>query len=103
MFVWKHFVDHAMLDIDTARIRAGQVSDQLFEWRRIAEWIFLQQCDEFLRPGLESARSKFLRVFHCVSRVYDLPLHQFGDFALFFRGSAIPFLIDSRIPGMERR
>ena len=35
--------------------------------------------------------------------VDNRPLHQVSNFALVFKGSALPFLMDSRMPGTDKR
>ena len=99
MFPLENFVNKAMLDVDTSRICALEISNQLLKWGRILKRVDCQNVQEFLCLGLEASRRQLLRILERRLSEDNFPHHQLSFLALFESGSAIPFLIDSRIPG----
>ena len=93
------FVNQSMLDIDAARVGASKVADQLLKGRRVLQWVDGKNRKQFLRLGLEAAGRNFLCIFECLLGKNDVPTHHFSAFALSAKGSAIPALMDSRMPG----
>ena len=67
------------------------------------KWIGGENRKHFLRFGFEPAGGKLLGIFERMLCKNDLPTHHFSAFALFAKGSAIPALMDSRIPGTASR
>ena len=88
-----------MLDIDAARVGASKVTDQLLVGWWVLQWVDGKYSKQFLRPGLEAAGCKLLGIFECLLGKNDIPTHHSSAFALSANGSAIPALMDSRIPG----
>lgn len=99
----EYFVDETVLDVDSARIGSVEVSYELLVGRRILKWIDSQDFEKLLGPLLQPSRREFLGILQRVLGIDDGPLHQATAFALLTNGSAIPFLMDSRMPGTERR
>ena len=95
----EYLVNQSMLNIDAARISASKVSDQLLKRRRVLQWVDGKNRKQFLRLGFETACGNLLCIFECLLGKNDLPTHHFSAFALLANGSAIPALMDSRIPG----
>lgn len=60
---FEHFVDQAMLKVDSPRVAAMEISDELLVWRRIAERVLLQHFEQPLCGGLQPATCQLLRVF----------------------------------------
>lgn len=88
-----------MLDVDAARVGSRKVSDQLLKGRWVLQWIGCKNRQQFLRLGLEAAGCDLLGIFECLFGKNDIPTHHFSAFALSANGSAIPALMDSRMPG----
>jgi hypothetical protein len=99
----KYFVHDSVLNIYAPGISAGEISDELLVRWRILKWITTQHIQDPLSSGPQTACGKFLGVFECLLGENKLPTHHLSFFALFASGSAIPALMDSRIPGTERR
>ena len=99
----ENLIHHAVLNIDATRVSAREVADQLFVRRRVLKWIAANDGEQFLCPRLEPAGGKFLCIFKCLLGKHDFPAHHFNVFALFASGSALPALMDSRIPGTASR
>lgn len=92
-------IHHTVLNVDPAGVGTSEVSDQLLKGWRILKWVVGKNRQHFLRLGLEPAGGKLLGVFECLLGKHNLPTHHFSAFALFANGSAMPALMDSRIPG----
>src|SRR5436305_1129936 len=99
----EYLVDDAVLDIDAPGIRAVQVTDQLFVRRRIPERVASQDRQEIFRFAPEPRPGNFPGILERVLGKDDLPLHHLTALALRSSGSAMPFLMDSRMPGTDRR
>ena len=99
----EHLIDHAMLDIDPAGVRAGKIADKLLEWRMGFKGIFFEDFQDTLRLFLETGSGKFLRVLLCLRCIHELPAHQTSFSVHFLTGVFIPDRMDSRIPGIESR
>lgn len=67
------------------------------------KWIGGKNRQQLLRPGLQPAGCKLLGIFKCLLGKNGLPTHHFSAFALFDSGSAIPALMDSRMPGTDSK
>ena len=96
-----------MLDIDSSRVGAREIADELLEPRLLLPRIPSENLDEFLGLFAQAAGRKFPGVFLRLLGEDDLPgprlVYQPGRFDVLDRGVRIPFRIDSRIPGIERR
>ncbi len=92
-----------MLNIDAARVCAGKITNQLLEGWWILKWVVGKNCEQFLRLWLKAACSKFLGILHRLLGINNCPTHHLSSFELFARGSAIPVLMDSRMPGTANR
>src|SRR3546814_12038660 len=90
-----------MLDIDSAGISAREITNQLRVRRWVLQRVSLQYSNQCLHFGLEASRSNLFRILERSFCVDDLPSHQSSSLALLSRGSAIPFLMASRMPGTE--
>src|SRR5690554_2336120 len=101
--VLEHLVDQAMLDIDTARIGPGEVTDKLLERGWLAVGVFSQEVQQFLGLRLEAAGSQFPGVFLCLPGEDQPPCHQSSSSSHSSTGVSMPSRIDSRIPGTESR
>ncbi len=99
----QHLVHKPMLDVDSPGISAGQIADQLFVWRRVLERVFFDDGQELLGFGLQATGGEFLRVLSRVLGVNDRPAHQSSSLEQASMGSAMPSLMDSRMPGVESR
>lgn len=99
----ENLVDHAVLDIDSARVRASKITDQLFEGRWILKWVVGKNGEQFLCLWFETTCSKLLCVLQCLLGIDNFPTHHRSVFELFASGSAIPTLMDSRMPGTANR
>lgn len=97
--LWKDLVDNAMLDVDTAGVGAREISNELFVGWWILERVVCQDGQQFLCLLPQAAGDQLLCVLDCMLGEDKLPAHHFKAFALFERGSAIPALMDSRMPG----
>ena len=102
-FVAEYLIHNAVLNVETARISTSQVSDQFLIGQRILQWIGRENRKQFLRFWLETADSKLLGIFERLLGKNNLPTHHSSAFTLFANGSAIPALIDSRMPGTASR
>jgi hypothetical protein len=85
-----------MLNVDAAEIRARQISDEFFIWRRTLKRIFR---DDVKKPLCLSDFPGVLLRLPGVNR----PTHQPGFFSAFLSGLAIPLRMESRIPGIDIR
>lgn len=92
-----------MLDVDASGIGAGEVADQFFVGWRCAEGVFGEYCQQILGPGFQPGGGEFLRVFFGMPGEDNLPRYHLSSLALLPRGSAMPFLMDSRMSGTESR
>ncbi len=99
----KDFIYEAVLDIDAARVGAGKVTNQFFEGRWILKRIPGQHREQFLRPWLEAAGNELLRILHRLPGKNNFPTHHLSVLELLARGSAMPALMDSRMPGTASR
>ncbi len=99
----KDLVHNAMLNIDSPGVCASKITDQLFEGWRILKWVVGKNFEQFLCLWFKAACSKLFCVPHGLPGINNLPSHHFSVFELFARGSAIPALIDSRMPGTANR
>ena len=103
LFFCKNFVDHAVLNVDAPGVRPRQVANQFFEGRWILKRVNGKDCQQFLRPRFEAACGKLFRILHCLLGVNNFPIHHSSAFVLVDRGSAMPALMDSRMPGTAKR
>lgn len=99
----KNLIDNTVLNIDASRVGASKITNQLFEGWGISKRIVGKNRQQFLRPWLETTCGKLFRILHCLLRINNLPIHHLSAFELFARGSAMPALIDSRMPGTASR
>ena len=105
--LWQDLVHESVLDVDSSREGAREVSHELFESGRLLAGIRPEDFDEFFGLFTQAAGSKLPCVFLRLPRKDDLPgpgfAYQPGRFEVLERGVRNPFRIDSRIPGIERR
>ena len=80
-----------------------QIADELFEGRRVLERVACQNLQEFLRFPLQARSGQFPGILQRMSGEDNTPGHHLTSLVLFSGGSAMPFLIDSRMPGIDRR
>ena len=102
-FFGENLIHHAMLNVDAARTGPGQVSDQLLKRWRLLKRIGGKNREQFLRLGLESAGGQLFCIFERLPGKDNFPSHHSSAFALVANGSAMPALIDSRMPGTASR
>ena len=95
----EYFIDQPVLDIDAARVSASKVSDQFFKRRWVLQRISGKHIKQFLRLGFQTASCNFFGVFERLLGKNDFPTYHSNAFALSANGSAIPALMDSRMPG----
>lgn len=98
-----HLINQAVLNIDAPRKRAGEIAHQLPVRRRSLKRIPGQYFQQAFHLRSETGCADLFRVFLCLSGVNNRPAHHPGFLDAFRSGSANPFRIDCRIPGMERR
>ena len=96
-----------MLDRDAARVRAGEISHELFERRRPSERIRREELQKFLGSGAETRGRELTGVLLGLLRENDTPgrarRYQPGFSEHFEIGVRMPLRIDSRIPGIWSR
>ena len=98
VFRFIDLIHELMLDVDATGISTGQISDQLFEWRRSLKWILRHDVQKALRVGPEIRRRDLFRVLLGLPRKNDGPAHQPGAAEVFLFVSSIPFPFFSLIP-----
>lgn len=101
--LFEHLVHKTMLDVDAPGAGAFEVPHQLRKRRQVLEGVSCQHFQQFLRFFFQAGSGQLLGVLEHVLGEDDRPLHQRSSLALLSRGSAMPFLMDSRIPGMASR
>lgn len=99
----KYLVHKAVLNIYAARVSAGKITNQRFERWRILKRVVDKNREQFLSFWLKATCSKLLCVLHCLPGIDNFPTHHLSAFELLARGSAIPALMDSRMPGTASR
>lgn len=99
----QYLIYQAMLEVYPPGIRTQQITYKLFKWRRIFKGIIPDYFQQFLGLFTQSRRCNLFSVFFCLGRKIYGPNHQPGFLLILPNGSFIPFLMDSRIPGMESR
>lgn len=99
----EHLVDKAMLNVDAARISAIEIPYEFLVGGRILKWIIGQDFEKFLGLLFQTRSRELLCIFQRVLGINDDPLYQTSAFALLAKGSAMPFLMDSRMPGTDKR
>jgi len=103
-FVFHDLIDQTMLDINAAGVRAAQIAEKFLERRRFPEGVFSENVEELFRFGPEARGTETASVFLGLRGEDDLPrCHQPGSFSHWSVGVAIPSMIDSRMPGTDRR
>lgn len=101
--VVQYLVDETVLDINAARVSAGEVSDQFFVGREFFVGIPFQDFQKFFGLRPQARKGKFLGVFLSLLREDESPSHHLRAVSHFLTGVLSPFRIDSRIPGIDRR
>lgn len=71
---FEDLINQAVLDIDATGDGSGEIADQFFVWRRIAERIFGEDGEEFLDFGPQTRGGSFFGVLLGLTRVDDLPV-----------------------------
>jgi hypothetical protein len=102
-FLLEHLIHEPVMNIDPPRIGAVKITDKLLEGRRILKRIIGEDLEKLLRLRLQARGCKLLGILEGLLAVDDAPLHQSSFLALLASGSAMPCLMDSRIPGTESR
>lgn len=96
-----------MLHADSPRVGAREIADELLESRRLPPGIRSEDLEELFGFFAQAADREFPSVFLRLPGEHDLPgprfVYQPGRFEVLETGVRIPFRIDSRIPGIERR
>ncbi len=96
-----------MLDVYPSRVSAREIAEELLEPRRLLPGIRSQDLEELFGSLAQAAVGKFPGVFLRLPGEDDLPgprfAYQPGRFEVLESGVRIPFRIDARSPGMERR
>ena len=95
--------NQTVLDVDPSGISTSQVAHQLFIRRWILKRVFLNQRQKLLCFGLEPRRSQFGRVLLRMLGKDQLPTHQSNSLAHSSTDSAMPSLMDSRMPGTDNK
>lgn len=103
MFDRIDLIDEAVLNVDAARIGAGQIAHQLFVGRRVLKRIPGDEIEQALGLGFEIRGRDFPGVLLGLFRVNDRPTHQPGFLKVLLSGTAMPLRMDSRMPRMETR
>jgi len=105
--LWQDLIHESVLDVDSSREGAREVSHELFESGWLLAGIRPEDFEELFGLFTETAGSKLPCVFLRLPRKDDLPgpgfVYQPGRFEVLERGVRNPLRIDSRIPGIERR
>ena len=101
--IFEDLINEAMLNVDTARIRTGQITNELLISRRTLERVDFKNFEQFFGFWLQSSGSKFLCIFLCLLGEDKRPFHQVSSGEHFSTGVLSPRTIDSRIFGIERR
>ena len=99
----KHFVDQAIVNVDSPRVGACKVTDELLERRWILKRVTLKNGEQLFCLWLEPCGFDLLCVLERLFRVDDDPTHQRSSLALFASGSAIASRIDLPILGIESK
>lgn len=99
----KDFVHQTVMDVDAARVRPGQITDKFLERWRSLEGILRKDFQQRFGVGLQPRGCEFLCVLARLRGIHDGPTHQSSSRALFDSGSFRAAMIDSRMPGMERK
>ena len=96
-----------MLDVDSSRVSTREIADELLESRRLPPGIRSKDLEELFGSFAQTAVREFSGVFPGLPGEPDLPgprfVYQPGRFEVLESAVRIPFRIDSRIPGIERR
>jgi len=96
-----------VLDVDSPRIGTRKITDKLFEPRGPLPWVLPKDFQKLFSFLAQSAGSEFPGAFLRLPGEGHPPGRRFfyqpGRFDVFESGVRIPFRIDSRIPGIERR
>lgn len=96
-------IDEPMLDIDSARVCPGEISDELLVRRRILERVGSKDAWQMLRLFFQASRGEVLGVFLGMFGKDNLPAHHSRPLAQDSTGSFMPDLIDSRMPGTDSK
>lgn len=102
-FFGKNFIHYAVLNIDAARICASEITDQFFEGWWILKWVVAKNRKHFLCIWFKAACRELLCILHCLPGIINRPTHHLRALELFARGSTMPVLMDSRMPGTASR
>ena len=96
-------IDETVLDVDAARISAGQISHQFFIGRRVLKGIPGDEIEQTLDLGSEIRGCDFPGILLGLLGVNDRPTHQPGFVEVLLSGTAMPLRMDSRMLGIETR
>ena len=92
-----------MLNIDPPGISTAQIAHEFFEGWWVLPRICLQDTEQLLHFAFQSRGRELLRVFLGLPCVVERPSHHSNLVAVSSRGSCMPSMMDSRMPGTERR
>lgn len=99
----EELVDEAVLNVDAARVGAGEVADEFFVGRRILVRVGLQDAQKQLGLGAQAGGLEFSGILARLGGVEDGPGYH-GDLLEHLpAGVFIPLRMDCRIPGIESR
>ncbi len=105
--LWQDLIHEPVLYVDASRVSPGEIANELFEPRRLLQGIPTKDSQQFFGLCPQTAGREFPGVFLRLPGEDDLPgprlVYQPGRLDVLGSGVRIPFRIDSRIPGIERR
>lgn len=105
--LWQDLIHEPVLDVDSSREGAREVTHELLKSRRLPPGIRPKDLEKFFGLFAQTAGRELPCVFLRLFGENDLPgarfVYQPGRFEVLESGVRIPFRIDSRIPGIERR
>jgi len=105
--LWQDLIHESVLDVDSSREGAREVTHELFESGWLLGGIRPEDFEELFGLFAQTAGRELPRVFLRLPRKDDLPgpgfAYQPGRFEVLESGVRNPFRMDSRIPGIERR
>ena len=101
--VVQNLVHKAVLNIDSSRACAREITDEFFVRWRPSIGILCQDTEEFFRLWFQSGSDELLRIAFGLVGEDKSPAHQSSSCLHFSTGVFSPFTIESRIPGIDVR
>ncbi len=96
-------INNSVLNIHPAGIGAFEIANKLLKWRWHLIRISAEDFENRYSLGFEVGRSELLGILLSLLCIADFPGHQRSSDAHFPTGVAMPFRMDSRIPGIDSR